>query len=73
MWAPDWLVCMGKACSPRVFCTLLEPASPGRGGLSPVKCQSIKSLENKKRGFRGGQELSWCSAVCELQLLSPGT
>ena len=49
-----WLVCIGKACSQRVFCTLLELASPGRGGLSLVKCQSIKNLENKKRGFPGG-------------------
>ena len=52
MWAPGWLVCRGKALSQRVFCTLLELASPGRGGLSPVKCQSIKNLENKKRGLR---------------------
>lgn len=65
MWAPGWLVCRGKALSQRVFCTLLELASPGRGGLSPVKCQSIKNLENKKRGFRGGQELSLRSSVCE--------
>ena len=73
MWAPGWLVCMGKAHSHPVFGTLLELASPGRGGLSPVKCQSIKNLENKKRGFRGGQELSLCSGACELPLLSPGT